>query len=257
MDIQLFIEKGLASYFYYSKRSLEGKYVKVEKLCIFFPGLPNTIDKEFFIKKINDNVAFLSINFLGSWLSSGIFTPENCKRTISLAIDFAIGRSAKTCFNGSQIKWQFKDLYIAGYSFAANSILTSNISNKNVKSVLLYSPLIFLNKEDVKKAVDAEKKKEFYIQNKNFLQFLRNGYAEVLRGISSNIWEKYYLGDDPSSKVQLNTDFPFTYIFHGKSDNILSPGFSEYFCKNNSEKSKLFLFESGHTKETFNTEHLI
>lgn len=257
MDLQLFIEKGLASHFYFSKSSLYGNLVKVKKLCIFFPGLPNVIDKDFFVNRVNKDVAFLSINFIGSWLSSGTFSPENCRRTVNLAIDFANRCSAKSCFDQSQIKWQFDDLYVACYSFGANSILTSNVSNKIIKAVLLYSPLIFLNKVEIEKAVSTEEEKNFYLQNKNFLQFLKCGYSEVLRGIQDVAWEKYYLGNEPSSIVQLKADFPFSYVFHGKSDNLLSPKFSEYFCKSNPEKSRLFLFEGGHTKDTFNTEHLI
>ncbi|HED36806.1 MAG TPA: hypothetical protein ENI76_00955, partial [Ignavibacteria bacterium] len=88
MELQLFIYKNIAIHFYYSKDSIVNGKITVENIFIYFPGLPQMIDDDFFADKVNKDTAFFSVYYSGSWLSGGSFTYDNCKKTVELAIEF-------------------------------------------------------------------------------------------------------------------------------------------------------------------------
>jgi len=89
MKLQLLIYKNLAVHFYYSKESVSKNKIKIKNLFLIFPGLPTFIHKDFFNDKVDKDNAFLSIYYLGTWLSGGIFTYKNCKKAIELTVEFA------------------------------------------------------------------------------------------------------------------------------------------------------------------------
>lgn len=257
MELELFIYKNLAIHFYYHKESVQKNTVKVKNLCLFFPGLPNFINKNFFEKYVNRDTAFFSIYYYGTWLSGGKFTIANCRKSIEIAIEFAKTKAGIKTYDNKEIAWNFQNLYVLGYSFAGNPILKAKINKKDVKAVLLYCPLIYLNKKDVEIILGLEEATKFFEFNKSFLQFLRKGYFHVLRNITDISWFEYFSGKDSSSKVSLKFQYPKIFIFHGLRDEKISSVFSKYFCKTHKNISKLFLFkEVGHSKELFNLSHL-
>ena len=81
MELQLFIYKNIALHFYYSKDSVENGIIKSKNIFVYFPGLPQMIDEDFFVNIVDKNTAFFSVYYMGSWLSSGSFTYENCQKT--------------------------------------------------------------------------------------------------------------------------------------------------------------------------------
>jgi len=258
MELQLFLHNNLAIHFFYSKESLGNNLVTVKNLCVVFSGLPNLIDKKYFESRVNRDTAYLSVYYYGTWLSGGKFTFNNCKKTIKDALQFTKNKTGIRTFDGKKLGWNFKNLNIIGYSFAANPVLTAKVNRKDVKAVFLYSPLIYVNKSDISKILDKDGADKFIALSRFFLKFLQRGYKYALRGISDPSWDKYFSGNELSSQINLFSQYPPIYIYHGLKDSQVNPAFSKYFYSINKNITKLFLIKDrGHDKELFNLSHLI
>jgi len=259
MELQLFIYKNIALHFYYSKDSIVNGKINSENIFIYFPGLPQIIDEDFFVNKVNKDTAFFSIYYLGSWLSGGSFTYENCKKTVELAIDFIKSKKGIKTFDNKRINWDYYNLYIIGYSFSGNPIVSAKISKNDVKSVILFAPLLFLHKKEVleylkdKKAID-----NFYGFSLFFLEFLRRGYKFAFRGIEKKSWNKYFSGKEPKSFIKMDKNYPNIIIFHGKSDEKINHTSSLFFQEEKHSEAKIVLVDDvGHDLEKlFNIEQI-
>lgn len=251
MELQLFIYKNIALHFYYSKDSLRNSKVSVENIFVYFPGLPQMIDEDFFANKVSKNTAFFSVYYSGSWLSGGSFTYENCKKTVELAIEFIKDKRGIKTFDSKQIYWDYKNLHVMGYSFAGNPVISSKISKNDVKSIVLFAPLLFLHKKEVseylkdKKAID-----NFYSFNLFYLEFLKRGYKFAFRGIEKQSWNKFFSGQDSKSLIKMANNYPNIFIFHGKSDEKINYTSSLFFQKEKRPQSKIVLVDNvGHDLE--------
>jgi len=246
MELQLFIYKNIALHFYYSKDSVENGIIKSKKIFAYFPGLPQIIDEDFFVNKVNKDIAFFSVYYLGSWLSGGNFTYENCKKTIELAVDFIKNKKGIKTFDNKEMNWNYKSLYLIGYSFAGNPVISAKISRNDVKSVILFSPLLFLHKKEVSEYLKKDEKaiNDFYDFSLFFLEFLKRGYRFAFRGIEKPSWNKYFSGEDPKSLVQIDKNYPDVVIFHGKSDEKISYTSSLFFQKEKCPRAKVFLVDN-------------
>jgi len=257
MEQQLFIYKNLVINFYYSNKSIKKNIVDIKNLCLFFPGLPNFINKEFFETRISKNTAFFSVYYYGTWLSGGKFTIANCRKSVKTAIEFVKNKGGIKTYDKKEIAWNFQNLYVLGYSFAGNPILKTNINRKDVKAVLLYSPQIYLDKKEVKTILGREKATNFFKFNKSHLQFLQRTHFRVLRGITNISWFRYFCGEDSSSRISISSQYPKIVIYHGLKDEMVNPAFSKYFHKTYKNISRLFLIKKmGHDKELFKLNHL-
>ena len=245
MQLQLFIYKNIALHFYYSKNSIVDNKVSVKNIFVYFPGLPQMICKDFFVDKVNKDTAFFSVYYLGTWLSGGSFTYKNCKKTIELAVEFIKNKEGVRTFDNKKMKWDYKNLHLMGYSFAGNPVVSAKISRNDIKSVILFSPLLFLHKKDVSEYLKKDEKaiKNFYDFNLFFLEFLKRGYRFALRGIENPSWNKYFSGKDPDSFVKINKNYPDIFIFHGKSDEKISYTSSLFFQKEKCPRAKVFLVD--------------
>jgi len=157
MELQLFIYKDLALHFYYSKDSLNEGLVDVKNIFIYFPGLPQVIEEDFFAERVDNDTAFFNVYYFGSVLSGGEFFYENCRKTVELAIEFVKNKKGIKTFDNKEITWDYKNLNVAGYSFSGNPIVTANISKDDVKNVFLFAPLLFLHKDQVKGYMSNQK----------------------------------------------------------------------------------------------------
>jgi len=251
MELQLFIYKNIALHFYYSKDSVEGGVINSKNVFVYFPGLPQMIDEDFFVNKVNKDTAFFSVYYLGSWLSGGNFTYENCKKTVELAVDFIKNKKGIKTFDNKQISWNYNNLYVVGYSFSGNPVVSAKISKKDVKSVILFAPLLFLHKKEVLESMKDKKLIDnFYGFNLFYLQFLRRGYKFALRGIEKQSWNKYFSGKEQNSFIKMDKDYPNIVIFHGKSDEKINYASSLFFQKEKHPETKIFLKdEVGHNLE--------
>jgi len=259
MELQLFIYKNIALHFYYSKDSIVNGKINSENIFIYFPGLPQIIDEDFFVNKVNKDTAFFSIYYLGSWLSGGSFTYENCKKTVELAIDFIKSKKGIKTFDNKEISWDYNNLYVIGYSFSGNPVISAKISKNDVESVILFAPLLFLHKKEVlgylkdKKAID-----NFYSFNLFYLEFLRRGYKFAFRGIEKKSWDKYFSGKEPKSFIKMDKNYPNIIIFHGKSDEKINYTSPLFFQKEKHSEAKIVLVDDvGHDLEKlFNIEQI-
>jgi hypothetical protein len=251
MELQLFIYKNLAIHFYYSKESFSKGLIKVKNLFLVFPGLPNFIHKDFFNDKVDRNNAFCSIYYLGTWLSGGSFTYKNCKKTVELAVEFAKNKKWVKTFDNKQIRWSYKNLHLIGYSFAGNSVVSAKISKTDVKNVILFAPLLFLNKKDVSRYLkDRKAIDNFYTFSLFYLKFLRRGYKFAFRGIEKQSWDRYFSGEDPKSFVKIDKNYPKIIIFHGKLDEKIKYTSSLFFQKEKCSGAKIILVDNvGHNLE--------
>ena len=251
MELQLFIYKNIAIHFYYSKDSIVNGRINAENVFIYFPGLPQIIDEDFFVNKVNKNTAFFSVYFSGSWLSGGSFTYENCKKTVELAVEFVKHEKGIKTFDNKQISWNYENLHVMGYSFSGNPVVSAKISKTDVKNVILFAPLLFLHKKEVSEYLkDEQAINNFYGFSLFYLEFLRRGYKFAFRGIEKQSWNKYFSGKDINSFIKIVDNYPNVIIFHGKSDEKISYTSSLFFQKNKYPKAKVFLVENvGHDLE--------
>lgn len=259
MELQLFIYKNIALHFYYSKDSVEGGVINSKNIFVYFPGLPQMIDEDFFVNKVDKNTAFFSVYYMGSWLSGGSFTYEDCQKTVELAVEFVKNKKGIKTFDNKQIKWDYNNLYVMGYSFSGNPVVSAKITKNDVKSVIFFAPLLLLHKKEVleclkdKKAID-----NFYGFSLFYLEFLRRGYKFALRGIEKKSWDRYFSGKEQNSFIKMNKDYPNIVIFHGKSDEKINYTSSLFFQKEKYPDAKIILMDGiGHNLEKlFDTKQI-
>jgi hypothetical protein len=259
MELQLFIYKNIALHFYYSKDSVTNGNIRSKNIFIYFPGLPQKIDENFFTDKIDRNTAFFSVHYLGSWLSGGNFTFENCKRTIELSIEFIKGKKGIKTFDNKEISWEYNNLYVMGYSFSGNPIISAKISKKDVRNVILFSPLLFVYRKEVEKYLkDKRAIDNFYGSNLFYLEFLKRGYKFAFRGIGKESWNKYFSGKELKSFTEINKNFPNVIIFHGKSDEKINYTSSLFFQKEKQSSANVILIDNvGHDlKKLFDAKRI-
>ncbi len=251
MELQLFIYKNVALHFYYSKDSFKSDRIDVKNIFIYFPGLPQIIDESFFTNKVNKNAAFFSVYYFGSWLSGGSFTYENCRKTIELAVEFVKNKNGIKTFDNEKISWDYENLHVLGYSFSGNPVVSARISKSDVKKVILFAPLFFLNKKEVREYLKDEKAiNNFYRFNLFYLKFLKRGYKFAFRGIEKQSWNKYFSGKDSKSFIKMNKKYPDVVIFHGKADGKINYNSSLFFKREKYPRTKIFLVDNvGHNLE--------
>lgn len=222
MKLQLFLHDDIALHFYYSKDSVIDGRVVVDNVVAVFPGLPQIIDDDFFADKVNKSTAYFSVYYPGSWLSGGSFTYGNCKKAITTAVEFIKGGRGVKTFDNEEIDWKYTNLHLMGYSFSGNPLVLSNVSKNDVKSVVLFAPLMFLYRDDVSGFMDNDDMDKFYGFNEFYLNFLKRGYRFALRGIDDSSWDSYFSGKNSQSMVSLGSDFPDVVIYHGRNDEKVS-----------------------------------
>ena len=147
------------------------------------------------------------------------------------------------------LSYRFKDP--ERYSFSGNPVVSAKISKTDVKNVILFAPLLFLNKKEVLGYLQDEKViNNFYGFNLFYLEFLRRGYGFAFRGIEKQSWDKYFSGEDAKSFIEMNNNYPNILIFHGKSDEKINCTSSTFFQKEKYSRAKVFLVENvGHDLE--------
>lgn len=245
MDLQLFIYKNIALHFYYSKDSIVNGEINAKNIFIYFPGLPQMVDEDFFANKVNKDTAFFSVYYSGSWLSGGSFTYKNCKKTVELAVEFVKNKKGIKTFDNKEIYWNYKNLHLIGYSFSGNPVISAKISKNDVKNVILFSPLLFLHKKEVSKYLKDEKAiNNLYSFGLFYLEFLRRGYKFAFRGIEKQSWNKYFSGKDPKSLIKIDKNYPNVIIFHGKSDEKINYTSSLFFQKEKCPQAKIILMDN-------------
>lgn len=263
MKEQIFRYQNLALRFFYHEASIHNRSVSASHLIIYFPGLPQHLDKHFFEDKVKKDVAFFAVDYLGSHLSGGSFSFQNCLKSIRLALQFVKQGRGAALFDQRPMRWKYRHLHMMGYSFAGNALLRSPFDARDVESVILFAPLIYLYKQDLRHMMSsATQRLEFYRANSQMLEFLRRGYKNEFRGIKRAGWSAYFGGMDVGSRVIAPSHVRRILIVHGDRDAVVDLRHSKYFAKTNSKNTTLIvrkgvshnlrhLYSSGVMKKTF------
>ncbi|MDD3134432.1 MAG: hypothetical protein PHQ51_07500 [Synergistales bacterium] len=131
-----------------------------------------------------------------------------------------------------------------GYSFSGNPVVSAKISKNDVKSVILFAPLLFLHKKEVLEYLkDKEAIDNFYGFSLFYLEFLRRGYKFAFREIEKKSWDRYFSGKEQNSFIKMNKDYPNIVIFHGKSDEKINYTSSLFFQKEKYPDAKIILMD--------------
>ena len=132
-----------------------------------------------------------------------------------------------------------------GYSFAGNPLISAKILKNDVKSVILFAPLLFLHKKDVLEYLrDKNTIDNFYGFNLFYLEFLKRGYKFAFRGIEKRSWNKYFSGQDSKSFIKMGNNYPNVFIFHGKIDEKINYASSLFFQKEKCPQSKIVIVDN-------------
>ncbi len=247
IKLQQFRFKKLSLQIFYDSSDESDNLIDLKKLIIIYPGLPQFLDKEFFEKKIKKGQAYLKVDYYGSWMSGGNFTPDNCVKTINDTMLFLKKASHRVTYDSSIFKIKAKSKILVGYSFAAQHILRSNVSKKFIDKIYLFAPLVFLNKNQVKKVFSHKLQEDsFYNFSLSYLNFMRAGYDEILRGIKAKSWDVYFSGNDKKSLIRTNKSLPQIYIYMAENDDRI-PLPSRVLFKNLFPSSKINVIkDAGH-----------
>lgn len=146
-------------------------------------------------------------------------------------------------------------MYLVGYSFAGNILLTSNALDE-VSGVFLGSPLIFVHDADINKFTTESDLSKFHEKNRAIIEFLGRGYRNAWRGIDSDDWKKYFMGIDNNSSMEYFRSASPIMIYHGTQDRQVDYKFSQYFSERYGAKVHLVPNES-HSKELIKTDDVI
>lgn len=231
MELQLFLNKNLALHFYYHPNDFKNNKVKVKDIYLLIPGLPQFIHKSFFGNRLREGRAFFYVYYYGSWFSGGRFTFRNCQKTVTEAIKFVQGKIGIKTYDKKNIKWEYQNLFLVGNSFGGSPILSSKIDKKDIKKIILISPLSFFFKKDLLKVCSNSSFKKIIKRYKETLFFLRNGNFNIFRGIKDKSWDKYFLGKEEKAKIKIDGKSPPIIIFHGNKDGVVESFFSEELQK--------------------------
>lgn len=239
MALQLFVKNGLAIHLYYDEANVKNGKLSVQNLYLIMPGLPQFTDRRVFADLVSKNAAFFYVHYYGSWFSDGVFTPDNCRRSLLDALKLAkLGKGIKT-WDNQAFKWDYKKLILVGNSFGSVPILSLSKRLEGIDRIYLLCPLLYTATTDLKKFLNTNELAA-YQQNDlgNFLDFMRRGYRNIYRGIYKSSWDGYF-----KKGVKIFSDkslalLPPISILHGSLDATVPDSSSRYFA-NNQPKVKL------------------
>ena len=100
------------------------------KTVLYVPGLPGhprkrTLGESFASK----GFAFIEMRYIGTWESDGVFTMENCLKSLDEAYSFARGGSGTELRRGVKKVWSSENVIFMGSSFGGGVILSSHIKD--------------------------------------------------------------------------------------------------------------------------------
>jgi len=215
-----------------------------------FPSFPKENDFTEFLEK--KDISVLLPHYLGSWLSDGRFTPENCILTVEESLEFLKKGRARELYNFTTKKWSTKNIILAGHSFGGTIFFLALLKIKTPEKIFLASPLIDLENQ-AKSAKEEKMDKTLNFARKVF----KNGY----RGIREKVWDDFFKNnffdfDKDFEKIK-NKNF---FIVHGDSDPVVSVEHTRRLVREmKKRKIKVCYFEikgGGHKIEDLLTEKM-
>lgn len=186
---------------------------KGDKCIILAPGLPQYIDKyhPFVKQSIKLGYSLFVPRYIGSYESGGIFTIDNCVKTIEETVGVVRGGLAKELYANSSINWGKNKICVVGFSFGAMPVLLANIQ---VHKVVVVCPFINI-KYHINSSIG---------ENLNHtLQFIKRGYKNLYR-----VDVKSFIND--LKKIKLIKNQKDVVVIAGKKDLSIPKNEIEELC---------------------------
>lgn len=191
----------------YPKQSLLSDYLQDQGITICFP------------------------HYIGSWLSSGKFSPKNCRKTVSETYNFIKRGSATELYNNQEISWPTNNIILAGGSFGGYWALEA-ASQLDLEKYLLLAPFIDVknhNKDGSEEDIDKT------------LAFARKAMSQVYSGIKDKSWDMFFKNCEIDySKIKDKNIL----ITHGKQDQSVKIEHSREAKKKLEDKNQVELIET-------------
>lgn len=225
MKTQILIEGNLKVHIYYPDSAVADGVLNVQEIVLFLPGLPQSLDKNFSKKVIEDGKALVWLHYYGSWFSGGFFSPDNCRKSFVDCLSLLHKKIATNAYDGGQFNFNFKEISLIGNSFGAQIALTSPVDYSLISSISLFSPFLFVHEDD---CVNFNKLSQTIVDVD--LPFWRRGMNNVYRGIDSPEWDNYFNGKDAESR--LKKEYPKIFLVTGTEDDFVTPEYIDNFSAN-------------------------
>ncbi len=157
------------------------------KTVLYVPGLPGhprkrTLGESFASK----GFAFIEMRYIGTWESDGVFTMENCLKSLDEAYSFARGGSGTELRRGVKKVWSSENVIFMGSSFGGGVILSSHI--KDPLTFVLLAPVTDIKKIKESAVILPSGDDDIYT-------LIANGYANVYRGLTKKDWTNFMNGN--------------------------------------------------------------
>jgi predicted esterase len=205
----------------YNKIIADSYYLKEnnKKAIVFCGGFPGSSNSsEVAEKYVQKGFIFVHPKYIGSWESYGLFSIENCKKTIIDFVNALRNKEVKTIF-GEKFDLPIEEIFLVGVSFGASVALCAG-AELDIKKIVALSPVI--NYQIQGNGEYNEEKME------NTEKFVLAGFENVYRGFREE--------DLVKGSFVLNADNYFEklknkkiLLLHGKNDSSVNFHRSEKF----------------------------
>ncbi|MBU6232068.1 MAG: prolyl oligopeptidase family serine peptidase [Patescibacteria group bacterium] len=195
------------------------------KSILYVPGLPGHPRKrnlgEFFAE---NGFTFFEMRFIGTWESDGIFTMENCLKSLDEAYSFVKGGNGIELRRDVKKEWSAGSIVFMGSSFGGGVVLSTHI--KDPLTFILLAPV-----------ADIKKIKESVVMlpsgNDDMYNLISKGYANVYRGLTKKDWMDFMNGEsaiNPDKNLGNLKNKRLVFV-QGKKDTTVNHADTDEFVK--------------------------
>ncbi len=195
------------------------------KTVLYVPGLPGHPRK----RNLGDSFAkngfvFFEMRFMGTWESDGVFSMENCIKSLYEAYTFVKNGSGVELRMETIKDWPTEKVILMGSSFGGGVILSLDINDP--LTLVLLAPLTEIKK--IKDSVVI-----LSSGDDDLFNLLSKGYANVYRGLSKSDWDNFLDGNtliNPEKTLESLKNKRLVFV-QGRRDSIISHADTDRFVE--------------------------
>lgn len=167
------------------------------KVVLYVPGLPGHPRKKILGESFAESgFTFFEMRFPGSWESDGVFTMDNCVKSLEEAHAFIRNGSGIELRMGVKKEWMHEKVIFLGSSFGGGVILSGHV--KDSLTFVLLAPVTKLQHLQGSLLTLPSGEDDLF-------SLLSRGYTNVYRGLSMKDWQDF-LGGKTLVNPETNTD---------------------------------------------------
>ena len=195
------------------------------KVVLYVPGLPGHPRR----KNIGETFAthgftFFEMRFPGSWESDGVFTMDNCVKSLGESYAFIKTGRGSELRRGVRKEWVHDKIIFLGSSFGGGIILSSGI--KDPLTFVLLAPVTKLQhlKDSLITLPSGED---------DLFHLLSQGYANVYRGLTREDWGNLLGGKtlvNPEANVENLKNKGLLFV-QGTADDVIRSEHTDEYVK--------------------------